>query len=146
MPSPPLLDLKTEIRKTNPQRFEMEQLSGIIRYHQEENYVVAFRDVKADEWWCRGHIPGRPLFPGVLMMEAAAQMASWVICQRIKSDKFLGFGGVEGVRFRGTVEPPCRIILVGRGEKIDPRRSVIAVQSFVNDRMVFEGKIIGMFI
>src|SRR4051812_26554446 len=109
MPSAPLLDLDTldldhveygidEIRKCNPQRFEMEQLSGIIRLLPAERAVVAFRDVRADEFWVRGHIPGRPLFPGVLMLEAAAQMSSFVIHHVLHDPRFLGFGGVEDVR------------------------------------------------
>lgn len=157
MPSPPLLDIRTidqgtvlhdleEIRRFNPQRFEMEQLSGIYFMKPEDWTIAAYRDVRADEWWTRGHIPGRPLFPGVLMLEAAAQMASFLVKSALDEKRFLGFGGVEDVRFRGQVEPPGRLILVGKGVKFDRRVSTIAAQAFYNDKMVFEGKIIGVFL
>ena len=64
-----------EIREVNAQRYEMEQLLGIITHRPDEGYVVGFKDVRDDEFWVRGHIPGRPLLPGVLMIEAAAQLA-----------------------------------------------------------------------
>jgi len=157
MPPPALVDLSKidlnqvqytleDIRQVNPQRFEMEQLSGIIRYVPGENTVVAYRDIREDEFWVRGHIPGRPLFPGVLMIEAAAQMSSFVINKLVTDNRFLGFGGAEDVKFRKAVVPPCRLILVGKGEKVDRRRSVVAAQGFVDGQLVFEGKIVGVFL
>ncbi len=86
MPPPLLVDLSTidlnkvviskaEILKGNPQRYEFEQLDSIVHFDAEKQILVGVRDIRADEWWVRGHIPGRPLFPGVLMIEAAAQLA-----------------------------------------------------------------------
>ena len=65
-----------EIRQYNPHRYEIEQLNGVIHLDPAAGQIVAFKDVRPDEFWVRGHIPGRPLFPGVLMIEAAAQMSS----------------------------------------------------------------------
>ncbi|MGB2937767.1 MAG: beta-hydroxyacyl-ACP dehydratase, partial [Phycisphaerae bacterium] len=65
-----------EIRKYNPHRYEMEQLSGVLHLDRDAGRIVAFKEVRDDEFWVRGHIPGRPLLPGVLMVEAAAQMCS----------------------------------------------------------------------
>ena len=62
-----------EIRKLNPHRYEFEQLTGVLLFRPEEKIIVGLRVVRSDEFWIRGHIPGRPIFPGVLMLEAAAQ-------------------------------------------------------------------------
>ncbi|HOI54538.1 MAG TPA: beta-hydroxyacyl-ACP dehydratase, partial [Phycisphaerae bacterium] len=58
------------IRKYNAQRYEMEQLSGVLRFDPEAGEIVCFKDLRQDEFWVRGHIPGRPLMPGVIMIEA----------------------------------------------------------------------------
>ncbi|MFO8012531.1 MAG: beta-hydroxyacyl-ACP dehydratase [Phycisphaerae bacterium] len=140
-----------EIRRYNPHRYEMEQLSAIIHLDTEAEQIVAAKDVRDDEFWVRGHIPGRPLMPGVLMVEAAAQMCS-VYYKVVREDpRFLGFGGVDGVKFRGQVAPGQRLLLLGRAVEIRSRRAVFDTQGVVRDesdpqafKLVYEGRIIGM--
>jgi len=155
MPPEPIVDLskinfgrvlidKAGIRQVNPQRFEMEHLDGIVYLDTEKGEVVGYKEVREDEFWTRGHIPGRPLLPGVLMIEAAAQLVSYCTHMMLQTDKFIGFGGVDEVKFRGTVVPPCRLVIAGRAIEVRPRRSVCYVQGFVDRTMVFEGKITGM--
>src|SRR5436190_2204290 len=94
-----------EIRKCNPQRFEMEQLTAIVFDDVERGICVGYKDVSADEFWVRGHMPGMPLMPGVIMCESAAQLCGYHV-QRHKlmgDGIMLGFGGLEDVRFRDTV-------------------------------------------
>ena len=133
-----------EIRQYNPHRYEMEQLTGVIHLDAAAGQIVAFRDVRPDEFWVRGHIPGRPLLPGVLMIEAAAQMSSLYYKKVQQDPRFLGFGGVEGVKFRGQVVPGDRLLLLGRAVEIRSRRAVFDTQGVVDDRLVFEARITGM--
>ncbi len=133
-----------EIRRRNPQRFEMEQLNGIVHLDLDEGVAVGFKDVKEDEFWVRGHIPGRPLLPGVLMCEAVAQLCSYVYHETTHHERFLGFGGMESVKFRRPVAPGDRLILVAKRTELGPRRAVFDCQAFVEGRMVYEGTIIGM--
>src|SRR5580693_1896849 len=70
---------REELRRVNPQRFEMEHLNGIVHIDREKALIVGFKDVGADEFWVRGHMPGYPLLPGVLMCEASAQMCSYYV-------------------------------------------------------------------
>ena len=65
------------IRKFNPQRFEMEQLSAIVYENTETLVCAGYKDVGDDEFWVRGHMPQMPLMPGVVMLEAAAQLCSY---------------------------------------------------------------------
>ncbi len=106
--------------------------------------MVARRDIRADEWWCRGHLPGRPIFPGILMVETAAQMAAYCDYVVTGSRRFMAFGGIDGVKFREAVMPPARLVFVGRGVEIRPRRTICDVQAYVSGRMVFEGTITGL--
>ena len=133
-----------EIRQYNPHRYEMEQLTGVIHLDAAAGQIVAFKDVRPDEFWVRGHIPGRPLLPGVLMIEAAAQMSSLYYKKVQQDPRFLGFGGVDGVKFRGQVVPGDRLLLLGRAVEIRSRRAVFDTQGVVDDRLVFEARITGM--
>jgi len=155
MPPTPFLDLSSidlnrviatreDVYQVLPQRYEFETLDGILHLDSEKQILVAYRDIRADEWWCRGHLPGRPIFPGILMVEAAAQMASYYDRVVQKSTKFMAFGGIDDVKFRGAVIPPARMIFVGRALEIRSRRTTVEVHGFVDDRMVFEGHFTGM--
>jgi 3-hydroxyacyl-[acyl-carrier-protein] dehydratase len=153
----PLVDLKSldlstvrismdEIRKINPQRYEMEQLSGIFLLDREKSLIVGYRDIGPEEFWSRGHIPGRPIFPGVLILEAAAQLCTYFYKIALNDDpnRFLGFGGIDKVKFRGTVLPGDRLILVAKNTELKSRRAIFDTQGLVGDRIVYEGVIVGM--
>ena len=133
------------ILRVNPQRFEMEQLTAIVLVDEQQHLVAGYKDVRADEFWVRGHMPGTPLLPGVLMCEAAAQLCSYYIATNgLMQGDFIGFGGLEDVRFRGVVRPGDRLVLVGKGIKLHRRQTVFNVQGFVGAAMVFHADIIGV--
>lgn len=135
---------KDEIQRFNPQRFEFEQLDAIVHYDFEERIMVGLRDIKEDEWWARGHIPGRPIFPGVLMIEAAAQLAGYFGKQLLGETRFMGFGGVDNVKFRDSIVPPARMYILAKALEVRPRRVICDVQGVVGDRLVFEGQVTGV--
>ena len=133
------------IRRCNPQRFEMEQLTAIVHLDLENKLVIGYKDVLPEEFWVRGHMPDYPLLPGVLMCEAAAQMCSFYVVNRgLLQGDFIGFGGLENVRFRGPVRPGDRLVLVGKGLRLNRRQTVFNVQGFVGTTMVFHADVIGV--
>ena len=134
------------VRQYNAQRFEMEHLNGIAKLDMDAGIVIGFKDVRDDEFWVRGHIPGRPLLPGVIIVEAAAQLSTFYYMMATPKDgKFLGFAGLDKVKFRGTVAPGDRLILLGRCTELRVgRRAIFDTQAVVNGSLVYEGVIIGM--
>jgi 3-hydroxyacyl-[acyl-carrier-protein] dehydratase len=133
------------IRRVNPQRFDMEQLTAIVYVDPQTNVVAGYKDVGAGEFWVRGHMPDYPLLPGVLMCEAAAQLCSYYIATNgLMQGDFIGFGGLENVRFRAPVRPGDRLVLIGKGIKMNRRQTVFNVQGFVGTAMVFHADIIGV--
>jgi 3-hydroxyacyl-[acyl-carrier-protein] dehydratase len=133
------------IRRVNPQRFEMEQLTAIVHLDTERHVIAGYKDIGQDEFWVRGHMPGFPLLPGVLMCEAAAQLcAYYVSTQGLLQGDFIGFGGMENVRFRGMVRPGDRLVLIGKAERLHRRQTIFNVQGLVNGSMVFHGDILGV--
>ena len=149
------IDLKAEplfdreaIGKVNLQRFEMQQLDGILWYDKENFLILGYKDVTENEFWIRGHIPGRPLMPGVIMIEASAQLLSFFMKQIFEEQGFVGFAGIDEAKFRSQVEPGQRLYLLGHITKYKKRRNtshvITKVQGIINDTMAFEAIISGM--
>jgi 3-hydroxyacyl-[acyl-carrier-protein] dehydratase len=68
--------------------------------------VVARKRVREDEWYLAGHFPGRPIMPGVLMIEAMAQAgAVAVLSEEENRGKLALFAGIDDVRFKRIVRP-----------------------------------------
>lgn len=140
----PVFD-KEAICKVNPQRFEMQQLDGIAWYDKEKRYILGYKDVTDEEFWARGHIPGRPLMPGVIQIEAAAQLLSFFVKQIYEEEGFVGFGGIDRAKFRAAIEPGCRLHLLGHViEARRGRKYVCDVQGVVGQTLAFEATISGM--
>ena len=134
-----------QINEVNPQRFEMQQLTAIVHIDLEQQLCVGYKDVGHDEFWIRGHMPGFPLMPGVIMCESAAQLLGFYAKKHtVPVGSFIVFGGMEEVRFRGQVKPGDRFWLVGKMIKVNRRQVICEVQGFVSGKMVFEARIIGM--
>ncbi len=136
-----------DIEAVNPQRGDMRHLDGICwsEFSERGLAAVGFKDCRADEFWVPGHIPGRPLLPGVLMIESAAQLAAFMIKKFREEEGFLGFLGCNEVKFRGQVEPGQRFYIIGH--EIDYRRGRrfrCTTQGLCDGKVVFEGLINGM--
>jgi len=74
--------------------------------------VVALKRVREDEWYLRGHFPGRPVMPGVLIVEAMAQTgAVAVLCEEENRGRIALFAGIDETRFKRIVEPGEELLL-----------------------------------
>ncbi|MEN6385069.1 MAG: beta-hydroxyacyl-ACP dehydratase [Phycisphaerales bacterium] len=135
---------KEQIEEVNPQRYEMQHLDGIIWYNKEKFLVLGYKDVTEKEFWVRGHIPERPLMPGVIMIEAAAQLSSVFVKRVYELKGFIGFSGIEYASFRRTVEPGQRLYLLGFISEFKSRKYTAVVQGVVDGKMVFDTSISGM--
>jgi 3-hydroxyacyl-[acyl-carrier-protein] dehydratase len=157
MPRPLLFDLskidlsakpvfdRDAILKVNPQNYEMQQLDGVLWYDKPNMLVLGYKDVTDKEFWVRGHIPGRPLMPGVIMVEAAAQLLSFFVRKIMGEQGFIGFTAIDSAKFRSTVAPGQQLLLLGKITKFKPGRIYDAyIQGMVNDKMVFETEVSGM--
>jgi 3-hydroxyacyl-[acyl-carrier-protein] dehydratase len=118
-----------EVRRYNPQRYEMEQLTAIVFDDYKRMICAGYKDITDHEFWVRGHMPGFPLMPGVLMCEAAAQLSSYFYSnQKIgEPGVLLGLGGLDETRFLRQVRPGERLVMVGTGVKVHRRMTKIRV-------------------
>lgn len=135
-----------EIRRVNPQRFEMEQLTAIVHADLEQHICVGYKDLAQDEFWARGHMPGMPLMPGVVMLECAAQLCSYFTQKYdLLGASMVGFGGLDEVRFRDPVIPGERLVLACQMLKVRRNRIIVSrFEGWVNQSLVVEGELKGI--
>ena len=85
--------------------------------------VLARKHVREDEWYFPGHFPGRPIMPGVIIVEALAQAgAVAVLSEEENRGKLVLFAGIDDVRFKRIVSPGDELILEC---EVDSRRKRI---------------------
>ena len=135
-----------EIRRYNPQRFEMEQLTAVIYEDLEEYACAGYKDIGRDEFWVRGHMPDMPLMPGVIVLEAAAQLCSFFSQKHdLLGAAMIGFGGLENVRFRAPIIPGDRLVLICKMTKVRPGRMIVCrFQAVVGETLVVDGMLKGI--
>src|SRR5919199_1165104 len=106
MPTPPVAPFgKAEIEAIIPHRDPFLFLDEVLELEPGRR-VVARKAVRRDEWFFPGHFPGRPIVPGVIMVEALAQAgAVAVLADEENRGKLALFAGIDEVRFKRIVSP-----------------------------------------
>lgn len=96
--------------------------------------------ITGDEWFLQGHFPGNPIVPGVVMVEASAQVAA--ICALTHPDhqgKFGVFAGIDDVRFRRIVRPGDVLDMVIDVDRLRGRIGRVRATVTVGDEPAVEG-------
>ena len=94
-----------QIQGLLPHRYPFALVDRVIE-HEPGKRAVAIKNVTLNEPQFQGHFPGRPLMPGVLIVEAMAQVGGLIVTQMPDLPKGLFvFAGIDGVRFRRPVVP-----------------------------------------
>jgi 3-hydroxyacyl-[acyl-carrier-protein] dehydratase len=102
--------------------------------------VVARKRVRKDEWYLRGHFPGRPIMPGVLMVEALAQAgAVAVLAEEQNRGKLALFAGIEDIRFKRLVGPGDELELTCEVERVRGPIGRGKVRATVNGELAVRG-------
>ncbi|MBL8733395.1 MAG: beta-hydroxyacyl-ACP dehydratase [Planctomycetes bacterium] len=138
-----------ELRRCLPHRDVFQLLDGICYFDRERLVCVGYKDWDANPWWATGHIPGRPIMPGVLMIEGAAQSATFLVKQNNDwaVDRMIGLAGLDNARFRGQVVPPARVYFVSELVQLSGRRlAKMHSQVFCNGQMTLELDVMGVML
>ena len=96
-----------------PHRYPMLLVDRVERIVPDQS-ITAIKAVTVNEGFFQGHFPGRPIMPGVLIVEALAQAAGVLAVESLglaNSGKLVYFMAIEGAKFRNPVEPGCLLQL-----------------------------------
>jgi 3-hydroxyacyl-[acyl-carrier-protein] dehydratase len=134
-----------EIRQVNRHRHEMEQLTAILSIDPASQVIAGYKDVRLNEFWVRGHMPGAPVMPVMLMCEAAAQLCSYYISvERLFDGEFGAITALQNFRFLLPVLPGHRLVVAARAIQVRRnRQAAFATQGIVQGRLAFEGDLFG---
>ena len=102
---------KEKIKSIIPQREPFLMIDEIEEYIPGES-AICYKDVKEEEWYFKGHFPGNPIMPGVLITESLAQAGAIAILSKEENKgKNALFGGIDKLRFKKMVVPGDKLKL-----------------------------------
>jgi 3-hydroxyacyl-[acyl-carrier-protein] dehydratase len=111
----------------------------------DENTVEAFRDIRPDEYFFAGHFPGFPVLPGVLMVEAIAQVGILIVLNRLggRGDRKTLFARIDRARFKRQVNPGDRLLL--HAEVVGSKAGVYKIHGTarVGEELACEATVVG---
>lgn len=104
--------------------------------------ATGYKNLTANEQFFEGHFPDRPIMPGVLMVEALAQLACVALLSKDEYKGMLGvFTGMDGLKFRTMVVPGDRLDLEVELLKMKGPLGKVRVQAKVGEKVACEGEI-----
>jgi UDP-3-O-[3-hydroxymyristoyl] N-acetylglucosamine deacetylase/3-hydroxyacyl-[acyl-carrier-protein] dehydratase len=137
-----------EIMKILPHRYPFLMVDRIISFDESGTKCVGVKSVTINEPFFQGHFPGHPVMPGVMQVEAMAQVASLLLFKLAKTSSRIGyFMSADDVKFRKPVMPGDTMLIhaeitKARGERLAKAKC----HCVVNDAIVSEGELMFTFL
>jgi 3-hydroxyacyl-[acyl-carrier-protein] dehydratase len=137
---PKTLDIK-QIAKILPHRFPFLLVDRILDVDLEKGIIIGQKNLTFNESFFQGHFPDAPIMPGVLMIEALAQVGGILIHMKGYQDKIAVLLTVNNAKFRNPVKPGDMLILKVEGIHLNSKAGRMQAIATVNDKVAAEAEI-----
>lgn len=127
-----------------PHRNDFLLVDGVVWESADYKQGIGVYEPREDAFWADGHFPGNPMLPGVLMIEAGAQMSCYLYNVRDRSPKIVILLRMENVALRAGVVPGQKLYLLCDEVKAGRRKFVCDMQGLVDGKVAFNATIHGM--
>lgn len=135
-----ILDIR-RIQQILPHRYPFLLVDRVLEL-QDEKRAVGIKNVTINEEFFQGHFPGHPIMPGVLQIEAMAQIAGVLLLQRLEHSGKLAFLlSLDGVKLRRAVVPGDQLRLEAEAVRIKNRTALVSTRALVEGQVAAEAQI-----
>lgn len=126
-----------------PQRYPFQMIDR-VELVEPGKRIVALKAVSANEPYFQGHFPGRPIMPGVLILEAMAQVGGMLMLNSVDdpANKLMYFMGIDGAKFRRPVVPGDQLHFKLRLLSAKRRTMKMRGEAFVEGQLVAEAELL----
>jgi UDP-3-O-[3-hydroxymyristoyl] N-acetylglucosamine deacetylase/3-hydroxyacyl-[acyl-carrier-protein] dehydratase len=135
-----VLDIR-RIQKILPHRYPFLLVDKIIEV-EGDTRIKGIKNVTYNEQFFQGHFPGTPIMPGVLIVEAMAQVSGLLFAQRLEhTGKLAVLLSMDGVKLRKAVVPGDQLILIAEASRLRKRTAQCQCKAIVGETVVAEAQI-----
>jgi len=135
-----------DIQKIIPHRFPFLLIDRILEI-EEDKKAVGIKNVSINEWFFQGHFPGRPVMPGVLIVEAMAQVAGVLtLSKKENRGKIAYFMSIDKVKFRKTVVPGDQLLFIVEATKLKSKIGQMSGKTYVDGKLAAEATLMCMVV